>query len=271
MKTEPDFFDPKRAGWWVWGISQWISGGWCAQPKEGCKVERKRTEMKRGVHKRSLRAPGNEFGYFRPGSPQGVNSKPGWSRAFSRHDADAVALSVRAPVGIHARGVRQQLPCISGDGGATGRGIHASGNTWTIYDWMAALAERLRRVRVCCGGWKRILGPSPTTCIGLTAVFLDPPYPEEAGRDSNLYAEESKTVAHDAARWAIEHGDDSKLRIAFCGYEGSHSFPTNWTKFVWKADGGYGSQENAKKERVWFSPHCLTVRQQLTMFAEARS
>jgi hypothetical protein len=38
------------------------------------------------------------------------------------------------------------------------------------------LAARLRRVRVCCGDWRRILTPSVTTYIGLTGVFLDPPY-----------------------------------------------------------------------------------------------
>jgi len=25
----PDWFDPKAAGWWAWGMSQWIGGGFC--------------------------------------------------------------------------------------------------------------------------------------------------------------------------------------------------------------------------------------------------
>ncbi|MBI5545198.1 MAG: hypothetical protein HY901_15015, partial [Deltaproteobacteria bacterium] len=91
--------------------------------------------------------------------------------------------------------------------------------------------------------------------------------PLEAGRDPGLYAEESKTVAHDAAEWAMANGHDPKLRIAFCGYEGSHTFPEDWTCFEWKAAGGYGSKKNAARERVWFSPYCLTVRQQLNLFA----
>src|ERR1700681_1264474 len=33
MKTDPDYFDVKIAGWWVWGISQWIGSGWCAAPR----------------------------------------------------------------------------------------------------------------------------------------------------------------------------------------------------------------------------------------------
>jgi hypothetical protein len=30
MKREPKFFDAQVAGWWVWGLCQWIGGGWCA-------------------------------------------------------------------------------------------------------------------------------------------------------------------------------------------------------------------------------------------------
>lgn len=29
MLTDPEYFDPKIAGWWVWGISSWIGSGWC--------------------------------------------------------------------------------------------------------------------------------------------------------------------------------------------------------------------------------------------------
>src|SRR5690606_15823004 len=27
---DPDFFDAKIAGWWVWGACAWIGGGWCS-------------------------------------------------------------------------------------------------------------------------------------------------------------------------------------------------------------------------------------------------
>jgi len=126
---------------------------------------------------------------------------------------------------------------------------------------MNVLAERMRRVRVCCGDWKRILGPSPTTAIGTTAVFLDPPYAADRG---TVYNEESFDVAHDVRIWAIENGENPELRIALCGYDGEHEMPASWECVAWKANGGYGNQSgqtrgraNAKKERVWFSPHCL--------------
>lgn len=33
MKTEPDYYDAKIAGWWVWGLCQWIGSDWCKQIK----------------------------------------------------------------------------------------------------------------------------------------------------------------------------------------------------------------------------------------------
>lgn len=28
MRADPDFHDAKVAGWWVWGLCQWIGSGW---------------------------------------------------------------------------------------------------------------------------------------------------------------------------------------------------------------------------------------------------
>jgi len=30
LEGDPDYYDAKIAGWWVWGISCWIGGGWCS-------------------------------------------------------------------------------------------------------------------------------------------------------------------------------------------------------------------------------------------------
>ena len=30
LMGDPDFCDPKAAGWWAWGISCWIGSGWCS-------------------------------------------------------------------------------------------------------------------------------------------------------------------------------------------------------------------------------------------------
>ena len=30
MEADPDFYDAKIAGWWVWGLNSWIGSGWCS-------------------------------------------------------------------------------------------------------------------------------------------------------------------------------------------------------------------------------------------------
>ena len=159
--------------------------------------------------------------------------------------------------------------------GGAGQGVHrqrvhlgtAGQGEDGLVEWMRALADRLRRVRVCCGDWTRVCGPTPTVKHGLTAVFLDPPYGNDAERTDDLYAMDSGTVAADVRAWALECGSDARMRVALCGYDTEHEMP-GWTAVPWKAHGGYGSQgdgrgrENAAREVVWFSPNCLSGQQQ---------
>jgi hypothetical protein len=71
----------------------------------------------------------------------------------------------------------------------------------------------------------------------------------------------------------LENADNPGLRIALCGYADEHEMP-GWTELAWKARGGYGSQgegrgrENADRERIWFSPHCLTRNLPGPLFAQ---
>ena len=158
-----------------------------------------------------------------------------------------------------AMGINRQLPHLSGGGGQC--------EEWNkhLHTMMQQLCDRLRCVRVCCGDWSRVCTPTPMTCQGLTAVFLDPPY-SQSERRTNLYETEMK-CSKAVLDWAIQHGDDKLMRICFCGYEGEHTRPDGWEEVKWKTSGGYGvssdgrGQANAPKERLWFSPHCLKSKQ----------
>ena len=163
----------------------------------------------------------------------------------------------------------------------TGGGIHKTGLRGGIADYMRALRDRLRYVRVCCGDWSRILGPSVTYNLNggnncLTGIFLDPPYSEDADRHDGLYAVDDHSIAGRVREWAIANGSNPLLRIALCGYAGEHSMPGDWECLQWKANGGYGSQaanqarENAAKERIWFSPHCVKPEPDLFSLAAER-
>ena len=199
LEGDPDFYDAKIAGWWVWGICSWIGGGWCSGKGPWQVVDRQLVHL-----------------------------------------------------------------------GSAGRGINRQRES--IIHMFRELSDRLRDVRVCCGDWTRVLGDSVTIKHGITGVFLDPPYADTANRCADLYAEDSLDVAHDVQEWAITNGENKLLRIALCGYEGEHTMPSNWRCVPWKAQGGYGCQgkttgrENAVRERIWFSPWCISPQSEVGLF-----
>ena len=158
-------------------------------------------------------------------------------------------------LGDNGRGVNRQLVHLGDNAGES-----------RLAPWFRALAERLARVRVCSGDWSRVCGPSVTFKHGVTAVFLDPPYADTAGRTSDIYMEDSESVAHAVREWAIENGERPDMKIALCGYEGEHIMPPTWDVLEWSAGEGYGAHAgertgNGKRERIWFSPACLPTRQ----------
>lgn len=198
LGAEPNFYDARVAGWWVWGLCQWIGDGWCSG---------------RGPHRLS-------------GMREGVSRK---------------------------------LPAL----GDAGRGVHRPDTSLVAY--MRALAVRFRYVRVACGDWARVVGPSVTTKNGCTGLLLDPPYDDD--EHAMQYAARARGVASAVSVWALENGDNPLLRIALCGYasnkDAERLVSAGWSEVSWKTKGGYGSQgdgrgrDNATRERIWFSPHCL--------------
>ena len=234
LEGNPDYYDVKVAGWWVWGASCWIGSGWCSgkgpwQSVDGIFVNVK-TKDGQGVN-RKLPHLGS--------AGQGVNRQ-------------------LPHLGDNGRGVNRKLPHL----GDAGRGVHRHSSG--LLEWFYQLAERLRYVRVASGDWSRVTGPSVTHGFGLTAVFLDPPYSDDANRANDLYAKDDLSVSHKVREWAIANGDNPKMRIALCGYDGEHAMPESWTAINWKTNGGYGNQGdvqgaiNKHREMIWFSPHCLT-------------
>ena len=54
MTSDPDHCDFKQAGWWVWGICQWIGSGWCDQKQATVPVVGNADDLGnngRGVHR----------------------------------------------------------------------------------------------------------------------------------------------------------------------------------------------------------------------------
>lgn len=235
LMSDPDYYDAKAAAWWIWGASIWIGSGWCSMR----------------IDRRSGRTANGGVAHKRPSLERGGRGVEALARPFRQRP------NLRPWQGV------EELSRPNDHAGSP-----------ALYEVFAALSARLRHVRIVCGDWSRVCGPSPTYKIGLTGIFMDPPYSTESGRAPGLYAHDDLSVAHEVREWClkeIEDGDERfagprylhpKLRICLAGYADEHDehMPDDWERVYWSANGGYSNQsgsDNRHKECLWFSPHCI--------------
>jgi len=238
LEGDPEYYDAKVAGWWVWGICAWIGSGWCAgvgpwTSREGMLVY------------------------------EGRGGSGVWRQRPHLGDAGQGVHSRRPHLGDAGRGVNRAEPSL---------GEEEPG----LLGWFNALADRLRRVRVCCGDWSRVVTDGALSHGSVVGVFLDPPYAGDV-RSRDLYRVEGYELSTHVREWALSHGDDPRFRIVLAGYEDEHrdAMPSSWRVIKWKARRAYGrralvgvntgNEANRHKERLWLSPHC----QKLDMLEEA--
>ena len=242
LESDPEWYDSKVAGWWVWGLCSWIGSGWCAgtgpwmHGPDGDTVE-KRPHL--GDAGQGVKRQRPHLG----GAGQGVNRK-------LPHLGDA------------GQGVNRQLPHL----GDAGQGVNRQNQA--LHTYLGELAERLRGVRVCSGDWSRVVTTGALTCGGTVGVFLDPPYLGEV-RAKGIYAVDDHHISHEVRDWCLTNGDDPRLRIVLAGYttEHDHLMPDTWRRVYWKASAAYqtaasaktdgGNMGNRETECLWLSPHCL--------------
>jgi hypothetical protein len=282
LRADPEYFDVKVAGWWVWGICQWIGTGWCGGIKHG--EPRPNLNGGQGVH-----APGVGTRQLPHQRPHVSGDNAGMGVLSQQMPHLAVPSGERSGVspgrGVLAAGLSKKMPFLAANPGRAsgsrgvlaeglGAGLPAIGNDRGIngvsappcLEWFRALQARLRRVRVVCGDWTRVLGPS---VLGKgknvggrrpCGVILDPPYDVNM-RAKRIYNHDAPGLAAAVREWALEHGDDPDLRIILCGYFDEHAahMPPGWRVHRWKGARGYAAEDNANRENetLWFSPHCL--------------
>jgi hypothetical protein len=283
--ADPFYCDPLVAGKWLWGVASWIGDGWCVADGpwinvDGVLVDRRTIGADvEGVVKQMpvVGSPGEGgerlqgIHRYRAGVPRKM---PMVGRGPNSRFSDK-------PNGIQAKryeGVPRQMPNVSASGsGSTGYGIFSPrfDPPAALLSYFAALSDRLRRVRFLCGDWRRAVKDSVTVNHGTTGVFLDPPYPSQ---EHGMLYHGDNDIWHQAAAWAVERGDDPRLRLAVCGYFSEATdalFPPSWSRYRWEARGGYSNQskegrgrQNAKRECCWFSPSCLNDIDDLPLFAQ---
>jgi len=225
LEGDPEAHDAKAAGWWLYVLACGIGDPFGPGPWR--------------VVDGHLRKVGN--------AGQGVNRKlPHLGNAGQGVNRELPHL------GDAGRGVNRELPHL----GDAGRG--------QLVGYMQALSNRLQRVRVTCGSWKRVVQPSVTRSgtggDGARAVFLDPPY----ATSGNLYAHAGGDVAVAVREWCTVA--PRELRIILCGYDNEHDelLSHGWTVTEGKAGSGAGYSTNSfngRRERLWLSPACIGTEQ----------
>ena len=221
---DPDYFDAKIAGWWVWGQCSWIGTGWCSGE---------------GPHR-------HDGAHFSGNAGRGIN------RQLPHLGNAGRGINRKLPhLGNAGRGINRQLPHLSHKQGVqrvTGEGLMT---------WVSGLSDRLRRTRVACGDWGRVVTPACTWRHGLTGVFLDPPY-GEGTMDYSAGGNNTGSVASDVWTWAVENGEHERMRIVVAAYEDGREVPKEWTVRPWRARKGYKADggANARREVLYCSPGC---------------
>jgi len=215
----------------------------------------------RPVNETDLRAITRELAARRAGLPELL------AQNYLAHDAEIAGLWCWALcAGVPGNVLRYRS---EGTASALVYGNHHGDGVRRNSDWKSeilALANRLRLVRVLCGDWSRTVTLS--TLFGdrsrqsVCGVFLDPPYAEG---DKDCYHHNDQALSAQVRTWAIENGDNQKLRIVLCGHSDEHQMPASWRSVDWHRGTGWSGNSDAKDrrtcERLWLSPHCEGARQ----------
>jgi DNA adenine methylase len=199
----------------------------------------------------------------------------GWCSGTGPHTSNGVDIvnSKKQALDLGAgRGINRQLPTLG-----AGRGINRQLPTLGerseyMHTWMHALYTRMRDVRVASGDWRRVLSDSVTTRLGLTGIFLDPPY--DKGSMDYGAGGMSLGISGDVREWCKANGGDDRLRIVLCGHAGEHDalLQHGWTIRTWVARKGYAltaeAVANTASETLWCSPHCVSALAATDLFAD---
>ena len=241
LEADRDYYDAKVAGLWVAGINQWIGSGWCSGEGPWQLIDG-------AVQLPHLGNAGRGVNRQRPhlgDAGQGVNRQ-------LPHLGDA------------GQGVNRKRPMLAGEYSSE----RGPTNRDDLVQYFQQLAARLRRVRVCCGDWSRVVTNGAMAYGATVGIFLDPPYLGDV-RTKDLYRIDNHDIANEVREWAIENGDDNRLRIVLAGYEDEHAakMPDSWRKLAWMGNKSYGTtaavgtkegnDANRANERLWFSPSCV--------------
>jgi len=252
LEGDPEYYDAKAAGWWLWGACIWLGSRWClSQGRWNVIVDKDNNKI-------LVKTDNND----------GVRRYRPHLTSYGMKIFSASMLT---------KWISEYLEVIIDNGVDIAEDWVAFKEKWSIaiHNYMIALQNRLRRVRITCTDWTSVLN-EPLFHSGFrpVGVFLDPPYSVDI-RTEGLYVQE-ENIAAKVRDWCIKNSNNPDIRIALCGYEGEHNIletEYGWSVVEWSAQGGYSytgdsrGKYNKDLERVWFSPSCVkeTISKQIPL------
>ena len=252
LSEDPEFYDAKAAGWWVWGISLWIGGGWCRDLDD-------RRPLVQG-HSGGQRVAAQVVSDKRPY----VHDRLGGSGVAAQRDKIPHVGTRTGGRGVSSQ--RDQIPHVASERG--GQGVAAQrARRRDLVDWFTALRDRLAGVVVLNRSWESALTPTllqhtPSGPKPIVGVMLDPPYRTDE-RARNIYQSDrdgtSDSIAEATWQWAQQHGD--KYRVAYCCHEGDVEVPAGWDVATTSVAGITKPERRHRRDMVVFSPACLAEPQ----------
>ena len=266
-----EFHDPKAAGRWAWGCSNWIGGAFAETSR--MKVNGDAWDAR--PHVTAGQGVQQQVPDKVPNLERGLNGIP-MVRHFSTNGnptGSGVQMQVRQSM--------DGVPVVQGQGHGTARGVQMQRREFPIEGeaeampldgsrlrpWMRALCDRLLKVIVLHRSWESAV--TPTMLLGHSdkplpvGILLDPPYrTDEGNRKGDLYGSDKAGTSTDAAtasyEWAVKAAVETRLRIAYCCRSGDFAVPDGWTSNVRDFSGVRDADRRAvHKDEIMYSPGCL--------------
>lgn len=285
---DPNFYNSQAAGWWCWGIANWIGGNFCDYKQmmntdkrpyvsgddtgQGVQSQRKfsdqvpalqMNEGGRGVQTRT-KTFSDKVPHVKPhdGGLGIQNQRKTFNTQIPHIRSDATGQGVQ----MTRTRFPDQRPLINTDD--SGKGVQSTRKFDSdeekehidfIIDWFHALQKRLERTVVINRSWESLVTPKMLGTDPNIAVFMDPPY-MTAKRHASLYHTDSEGTSDDVAikswNWCVEHGE--KIKIAYACHEGDFELPDGWTSETLSFGGIHGAKDRTQ-DMVMFSPMCRDI------------
>ena len=268
LSEDPDWFECKAAGWWVWGMSLWIGGEFCNLNQEG-NVESRPTSCKQGVNN----IAGRPYVQNKGESGRGVSAqvrdripsvsiKSGGKGISAQRDQIPNIHEWSGGSGVSKQAMTDKRPYVRDTG--SGRGVSKQVQSNRLSEWFNDLATRLERVIILNRDWTSavtptILANTDSSPDIVRAIFLDPPYRTE-DRNNSLYQSDTDKTSDDVAvasyEWAVKHGNKENFKIAYCCHKDDFPVPEGWTFIEFTFSGIRNKDRQHKRDIVMFSPQC---------------